>query len=231
MSGSTRAAAASNSRRIKQRLVNILFREQHSKQGRDSHQKLDFASYSYAELRKAYLEKVQILHPDKIEFKKKDVTKFNFPPAMKWGEIEESPTWRDVEAAIKKESSRDLHEKFVDLKEAWDDYEKVGKLTKSRSDRDIQNNFTMFGVGCSFSDNPDEQRRRAEIMDQASRGWFSAGQIPEITKDDSKANSDFQLGKWSIRIKKSVKENVAAPLSTNIPKRRTLIEHMTKKKK
>jgi hypothetical protein len=124
-----------------------------------------------------------------------------------------------------------LHERFVDLKEAWDDYEKVGKLTKNRSDRDIQNNFTMFGVGCSFSDNPDEQRRRAEIMDQASRGWFSAGQIPEITKDDSKANSDFQLGKWSIRIKKSVKENVAAPLSTNIPKRRTLIEHMTKKKK
>ena len=230
MSGSTRAAAASNSQRIKQRLVKILFSEQYSNQGRDSHRKLNFASYSYEELRKAYLQKVQILHPDKIEFKKKHVHKFQLPTAMKCEDAEGTSSWRKVEETIKKQASRDLHEKFVDLKEAWDQYEKVGKLMKSRSDRDIQNNFTMFGVGCSFSDNPDEQRRRAEIMDQASRGWFSAGRIAEETKDESKANCDVKLRKWSSRVKK-VKEKVDSPPLPNIPKRKSLIDHMIKKKK
>lgn len=42
-------------------------------------------------------------------------------------------------------------------------------------------NFTMFGVGCSFSDSPEEQQRRAEITDQACRGWFSGGQIAEVS--------------------------------------------------
>jgi hypothetical protein len=39
-------------------------------------------------------------------------------------------------------------------------------------------NFTMFGVGCSFADSPEESARRAEIMDQACRGWFPSGSIP-----------------------------------------------------
>ena len=40
-----------------------------------------------------------------------------------------------------------------------------------------EGNFTMFGVGCSFSDNDQEKDLRNEITDQACRGWFSAGAI------------------------------------------------------
>lgn len=39
---------------------------------------------------------------------------------------------------------------------------------RSKSEmRGVQENFTLFGVGCSFSDNNDEKYKRSKIMDQA----------------------------------------------------------------
>jgi hypothetical protein len=42
---------------------------------------------------------------------------------------------------------------------------------------DRNNNFTMFGVGCSFSDTPIEREKRNEIMEQASKGWFPSASL------------------------------------------------------
>ena len=33
--------------------------------------------------------------------------------------------------------------------------------------------FTRFGVGCSFSDSPQERAERASLMEQASRGLIN----------------------------------------------------------
>jgi hypothetical protein len=53
----------------------------------------------------------------------------------------------------------------------------------------------MFGVGCSFSDNEQEKELRSKIMDEASRGWFSAGQLSE--KSSSQTLDDRQKAQTS----------------------------------
>jgi hypothetical protein len=71
-----------------------------------------------------------------------------------------------------------LKNQFVQLKEAWNRYEEVAKMMKRVDGDSTAANFTRFGVGCSFSDNETERAERTEIMDQAGRGWFSAGALP-----------------------------------------------------
>ncbi len=44
---------------------------------------------------------------------------------------------------------------------------------------DGSNKFTMFGVGCSFSDTPIEREKRNEIMEQASKGWFPSASLSQ----------------------------------------------------
>ena len=61
------------------------------------------------------------------------------------------------------------------LQDAWMDYETLAKVMKKVDNKGADASFTLFGVGCSFSDNDQERERRNEIMDQAGRGWFSAG--------------------------------------------------------
>eukprot|EP01083_Nonionella_stella_P192844 712635_1 len=180
---STRAAAAANSRRVKQRLIQILFGAKNSMQGRESHRLLDYASYSYTDLRKAYFERVQLLHPDKMKFRNEDEMneKLKSPTKQKIEtllskEIEKIG-WKETNEAIQKSKSSRGHEAFVELQEAWKNY---NDIAKKMNDRDgPEDNFTMFGVGCSFSDNPSEQLKRTEIMDQACRGWFSSGHLEE----------------------------------------------------
>ena len=58
-SGGTRAARAATSRQVKQELVRLLFGKKYSRTGPEGHKKLDSAAYSYAELKSAYLEKLQ----------------------------------------------------------------------------------------------------------------------------------------------------------------------------
>jgi len=180
---STRAAAAANSRRVKQRLIQIIFGAKNSIQGRESHRLLDYASYSYTDLRKAYFERVQLLHPDKIKFRNEDemIDKLKSPTKEKietlLSEENEKIGWKETNEAIQKSKSSRGHEAFVELQEAWKNY---NDIAKKMNDRDgPEDNFTMFGVGCSFSDNPSEQLKRTEIMDQACRGWFSSGLLEE----------------------------------------------------
>lgn len=165
---STRAASAASSRRAKQKLVQLLFGPKHSGKGREAHKKLDHASFSFAELKAAFLQRVHDIHPDKHAHKKS-------------GGLVESSTEVD-----------DLSNEFVRLQEAWDDYEKMAKMMTRVGSGSSEANFTLFGVGCSFSDSPDEQRKRSEIMDQAGRGWLTAGILSERTttsEDDDDTRS------------------------------------------
>mmetsp|Transcript_12237 Transcript_12237/g.22941 ORF Transcript_12237/g.22941 Transcript_12237/m.22941 type:complete len:246 (+) Transcript_12237:38-775(+) len=244
MSGS-RAATASHSRRVKERLVKILYGKDYSRQGRDAHQKLDFASYTYDELRQSYIQKVQILHPDKFQsnelmtMDKKEKSSANDSQQEEWGDVEPT-SWQSIQETMKQQNHRDRYQAFVDLKEAWDEYEKIAKVMKRGSGRETQSNFTMFGVGCSFSDNPDEQQRRAEIMDQACRGWFSAGQLPAENEKDKRLYGSKEAPSWSSNSEldgekdfqgRNHQEGVSTSLSSrNTTQRKSLIDHLILKR-
>ena len=168
---STRATSAITSRRAKQELVRLLFGAQLAGKGPEAHRKLDPSIYSYADLRTAYLDRLHSTHPDKFAHKKRKDAGENG-------------------AATLQSHKDESHGRFVELQDAWDRYEKMARMMKKVSKGDKEEaNFTMFGVGCSFSDSPEEREARAVIMDQACRGWFSSGQISEIstvrTKDDT----------------------------------------------
>ena len=205
----TRAASVANSRRAKQQLVNLLFKADLGGQGRDAHRKLDFASYTYNDLRNAYLTKIKNIHPDKVMHQRRDLpishndnkdsilsdpATFTTRTDDQWNEstVEMNSDWDDIinTSTPKKKS----HEEFVELQAAWDAYEKIAKaLQRGQSDSDIrgvQENFTRFGVGCSFSDNIEESHRRAEIMDQACQGWCSAGQLSESSSSEIEQNRE-----------------------------------------
>ena len=64
-SGGTRAARAATSRQVKNELVKLLFGKRYAKTGPQGHKKLDAASYSYSDLKSAYLNRLQEIHPDK----------------------------------------------------------------------------------------------------------------------------------------------------------------------
>ncbi len=131
--------------------------------------------HSYPQLRAAYLEKVHAMHPDKVA-----ALHQNGPP------------------------SKDLHLDFIELKNAWEEYHASVRIAQRRcndSSIKINNNlqdekwkedesFTMFGVGCSFADSPEERDLRHEITEQACRGWLPSGSIsyPEYVFQQSKSN-------------------------------------------
>ena len=170
----SRAASAANSRRAKQEIVRLLFGSKYKRKGPEAHRKLDPFQYSYNDLRTAYLEKLHAIHPDKS------------------AHIIISTS--DKHSRTTRSEKDDLHQQFVELQEAWDQYETVIRMLKNvKGGEKEEANFTLFGVGCSFSDSPEEQRKRAEITDQACRGWFPGGQIAEVstmtTKDESELRS------------------------------------------
>ena len=146
----TRAGAAAYSRQVNQRLVRLLFDHEYAVKGREHHrQLLDFASYTYSDLRKAYLDRIQTTHPDKLQ----------------------------GHGILNLTLKRDITTYFIELQDAWEAYEKCYKHMRPGTDEKDEGSFTMFGVGCSFSDNPTERELRNQIMDQACKGWFSAGAL------------------------------------------------------
>jgi len=189
---STRAGAAAHSRQIQQRLVRLLFDHKCAKKGREQHRKLDFASYTYADLRSAYLERIQSTHPDKF---------FNRKESYRNGPLE-STIRGSLESRNSEEQrvrpqllQHDLWDKqdattyFIELQDAWKNYDNFYKHMRQSLGDQGEGNFTMFGVGCSFSDNPEERELRNEIMDQACKGWFSAGSLSEGLNADDGINS------------------------------------------
>lgn len=155
---STRAAAAASSGAAKREVVRLLFGKELSGKGPAAHRLLDHSIYSYTELKRAYLSRLQHLHPDKSH-----------------------GIWESLSQNEKEERK---HE-FVQLQDAWDRYEVFAKTMKQVEKGDKSDaSFTLFGVGCSFSDNEMEREMRAEITDQACRGWFSAGALEVGDRSD-----------------------------------------------
>lgn len=153
---SSRITSNVSSRQNKQELVRLLFGPKYAGKGPHAHRMLDSSIYSYSDLRKAYLERLQEIHPDKL---KHQISRRNC-----------------------NDNNANLHSQFVELQNAWDKYEEVAKLLQ-RVGKPQESNFTMFGVGCSFADSPQERARRDEITEQACRGWFSAGSLAEGTSE------------------------------------------------
>lgn len=166
---STRAASAASSRRAKQRLVQFLFGKKYSGKGREAHKKLDHASYSFDDLRAAFLERVHEIHPDKRR-----------------GNITETDT--------------SGHHEFVELQSAWAEYEKLAKMMTKVGSGSSDANFTLFGVGCSFSDSEEERDKRSQIADEAARGYFISGIITETAPSSSESggSSDGPMRETSI---------------------------------
>lgn len=145
----TRAGYAGKSRGVKQRLMRLLNLNNKQKLG-------------YSQLKTSYLETCMKLHPD---------------------------TSSSTSAMNK--------EKFMEVQLAWKEYEKMAKsmirIKKKNHNNSTEENgkqslesmpdfdqgFTLFGVGCSFSDNEYEKTLRNSIMNQACRGWFSLGELPQ----------------------------------------------------
>ena len=117
---------------------------------------------SHAALKEAYLDRVHKLHPDKNRHRHENNASTEFVT-----------------------SSAGNGRKFIELKNAWEDYDKIVKLNKlTNQSSEIgdgktfeEASFTLFGVGCSFADSDSERDYRNEIMEQACRGWFSRGSL------------------------------------------------------
>lgn len=190
MSG--RATSAFLSRRAKENLVRILFPTEKESVRRKAHLPKSVSRtappYSYRDLRSAYLRRLQDLHPDKHATTTDKNNTGNDTKVKGTGD------------EYRNDRKRRQHDQFVTLQSAWDEYEKVVKLmhgaqknslrwldeynadnggSHRRREVDADPNFTMFGVGCSFADSPEERDRRNKIMDQASHGFFYSGLIPQ----------------------------------------------------
>lgn len=162
----TRAASATLTLRAKENLVRILFGVVPQTGPSNSTIKCvpDHSTFTYSDLRLAYLDRIQKLHPDKQKSSQLQHGRLGISDRIE-------KTHRAQSAASP----------FVELLHAWNRYEAVTRDSKrlSKSDRkdDVDANFTMFGVGCSFADTDEEREQRNRIMDQASRGWLSNGEI------------------------------------------------------
>ena len=92
------------------------------------------------------------------------------------------------------------HKDFVELQDAWENYNRLhmsyakvsSKNHNSNSIDGTNGSFTMFGVGCSFSDNEQERDKRIGIMDQACRGWIARGQLTPTTSASTVASTAAQ---------------------------------------
>jgi hypothetical protein len=168
-----------NSRRAKEQLVELLYRH-YRKKGPEAHRKLDSTHYKYQDLRIAYLKRLQEIHPDKNHRHQSSST--NSPGTVDLLRNSYSST-------TAKTKRQQEHDEFVRLQHAWQEYDKMAKtVLKAQKDSsgglEAEANFTKFGVGCSFSDSPEEQKERDKIMEQASRGFFYSGLIPEKLEEE-----------------------------------------------
>ena len=159
----TRAASAASSRQAKQELVRLLFGKQYMRKGPEAHRLLDYSIYTHSQLKSAYLQRIQELHPDK----RRHETLVSSSTAVATSTLQDN-----------------ANTEFISLQAAWSRYEEFAKALTKVNNGSREADFTLFGVGCSFSDNDAERDYRAEITDQACRGWFAAGQLGEGNDED-----------------------------------------------
>ena len=136
--------------------------------------------HTYSQLRMAYLQKAHAIHPDKMAAHIKQQT-------LKTDDGVQNSN------SSEKNATENSHLLFIELQNAWEEYHASIRIVQQRrNNNDVssskdnrqysedeyweeEDNFTMFGVGCSFADSPAERDLRNEIMEQACRGWFSSG--------------------------------------------------------
>lgn len=164
---------------------------------------LDHSIYTHSQLRAAYLERIQELHPDK----RRNVLQ---------QQQQQLPGQRD-----------EASDEFILLREAWNRYEELAKELTKVNNGSREADFTMFGVGCSFADNDAEREKRSEITDQACRGWFSAGELGVGDTNDSKRKMTETKQHGSLLDENMfvVEDKSDASQSTK-GKRKSLVDHM-----
>uniref|UniRef100_A0A7S0XMH3 J domain-containing protein n=1 Tax=Skeletonema marinoi TaxID=267567 RepID=A0A7S0XMH3_9STRA len=169
--------------------------------------------YSHLQLRMAYLQKVHIMHPDKQRL---------------------SSSTRDESA----------HEQFVQLQNAWEAYNISARMFhktnhgKSKqgenSDDDDKDDFTMFGVGCSFSDSPEERRLRDEIMEQACRGWLPSGALSHSFDATEKAKKEVKSPQQATKLsddnlfiqQQTSEESIGSTNVQNVNAKKSLVQNV-----
>jgi hypothetical protein len=206
-SGSTRAAMAATSRGVKQKLVHILFRQKYKRTGPEGHKLLDFSIYSYDDLRKEYLKRLHLIHPDKHKIRSAAAATTNVMNTSIGNNNNNNNSSNNNKNAHS--SIEELKKEFRELQSTWDKYEeltksmmKVTNNNNNSTGNAAEANFTTFGVGCSFSDNDEERALRNEITDQACRGWFSSGLIASSSgtnnDNDNDKNNSIKTEKKSL---------------------------------
>ncbi|KAK1738403.1 hypothetical protein QTG54_011072 [Skeletonema marinoi] len=168
--------------------------------------------YSHLQLRMAYLQKVHIMHPDKQRL---------------------SSSTRDESA----------HEKFVQLQNAWEAYNisarmfrktNHGKRKQGENSDDGNDDFTMFGVGCSFSDSPEERRLRDEIMEQACRGWLPSGALSHSFDATEKAKKEVKSPQQATKLsddnlfiqQQTSEESIGSTNVQNVNTKKSLVQNV-----
>jgi len=180
--GATRAATAATSRDVKQKLMKLLFRDDHTELCPNGHKRLE-----YKDLRRFYLKRLHAIHPDKINANFSDV------------DTDQVVNQNREENFNPIRSKEKLREDFQELQNAWDRYDELSKsMGKVLQGEGAAANFTKFGVGCSFSDSEEEKALRREITDQLCRGWISTGLV---SSGLSTGNDDsFEINQQKNRI-------------------------------
>ncbi|KAL3809429.1 hypothetical protein ACHAXA_003998 [Cyclostephanos tholiformis] len=194
---STRVTSAIGSRRARENLVRLLGLSFPSP---TDDVRVVGRGYSYAELRAAYIERVHEMHPDRTASRRRRLLRLHREDDDEdenendGGEVvgegggghskfvELKDAWEAYRATVR--AVRDLagddeydnerrRRRLRRRRESWEEEDD----DDDDDDGGGYSNFTLFGVGCSFADSPEESMRRAEIMDQACRGWFPDGII------------------------------------------------------
>lgn len=165
------------------------------------------SSYSYNELRKAYLQKLQQIHPDKVAAASAAAhldARADGNGCATAGAVDAATSPDDKKDVQTLRHLNDAKVQFQQLQSVWEQYQelakdmqKVGKKGRKNGAGDDSNDsdfemadFTQFGVGCSFSDTEQERQLRWEIQDQACRGWFSSGLLAEQTSKAANNGGD-----------------------------------------
>ena len=249
---STRAAVAAKIRLVRQRLETILFHHptnnHHAVTNNDNNKNKiipktkKIVSYSYNELKMAYLKRIQDLHPDKY-YHHTTTTTTQQPPQTSKSTNNMKQQSQTNPSLNKNKCLLENEIEFRELQEAWTNYDTIMKQSKKINCGNLlESNFTMFGVGCSFSDNPQERQYRTEIMDQAGRGWFSAGSIPQQTTTTTTDKQQQQKSFKQIRLTDdelfTIDSSSLSSSSSSTDKQQTLktrpkslIDHMIKSQK
>jgi hypothetical protein len=225
---SNRVTSAIGSRRARENLVRLLFHQSKKDQIDDAHAPgaIDHRrrQHSYSQLRAAYIELVHTIHPDKFAFYNDDEEERIRKEECQEKFVELQSAWEEYHASVR-EVRRDRH-RNIDRRsrmsgdnsdEKKDDDDRATFDDDSFYDDIEDANFTMFGVGCSFADTPDERDRRDKIMEQASRGWFPSASL-SFRDNTGEGQRDYSNNEFKVESCREDDDTMHSCLDTYAPR-------------